>query len=525
MITAIRIENLRSLKDTGFIKIKPLTILLGANSSGKSTFLRSFLLFAQSVNKQLRGPISWFDDAMVDFGDFQTAINREAKDANDSIRFSYVIDNSKDNPFFIGNYSFRRKVTTKVYERLVVSISFTCDDGGTFINEITIQDESSTICAYIENRNSFVHFEVDGNEIEIEEKLKWNFASYHSIMPTLEHRSKDIEKRIGQMTYEAMIKFVADRCSSRLRNTDKIASLTYHTRDDKKKLLNYLKNNFPIKSFSKYVKENYWRTNSKEFLKLYGYLCFQRYQNLITIIDKQLTRFYTNSSYIAPARAEGNRYYRTQGFQISDIDPYGRNLQEFISSLDSSQKLSYQQFMFDILELIADTIGEEGHHSIVLKSQIGEFNLADVGFGYSQILPIITKLWYITEEHKKVHHFDEFGIIFTDYSVGINTLMEQPELHLHPAYQAKIADAFITTMKKMKNKGKESNLIVETHSETIINRLGRRIREQKISSSDVNVVIFNKKLLDSHTTVEEYTFNTNGQLENWPFGFFDPDQD
>lgn len=59
MITAIRIENLRSLKDTGFIQIKPLTILLGANSSGKSTFLRSFLLFAQSVNKQLRGPISF----------------------------------------------------------------------------------------------------------------------------------------------------------------------------------------------------------------------------------------------------------------------------------------------------------------------------------------------------------------------------------------------------------------------------------------------------------------------------------
>lgn len=96
MITAIRIENLRSLKDTGFIQIKPLTILLGANSSGKSTFLRSFLLFAQSVNKQLRGPISWFDDAMVDFGDFQTAVNNEARENGEPIRFSYVIDNTND---------------------------------------------------------------------------------------------------------------------------------------------------------------------------------------------------------------------------------------------------------------------------------------------------------------------------------------------------------------------------------------------------------------------------------------------
>lgn len=42
MITHVRIENFRSLKDTGWIQIKPVNILLGANSSGKSSFLRSF---------------------------------------------------------------------------------------------------------------------------------------------------------------------------------------------------------------------------------------------------------------------------------------------------------------------------------------------------------------------------------------------------------------------------------------------------------------------------------------------------
>ncbi len=70
MIKFIRIENLRSLKDTGFVELRPLTLLLGANSSGKSTFLRSFPLFTQSVNKKLRGALSWFDDSLVDFGDF-----------------------------------------------------------------------------------------------------------------------------------------------------------------------------------------------------------------------------------------------------------------------------------------------------------------------------------------------------------------------------------------------------------------------------------------------------------------------
>ena len=88
MISHIRIQNLRSLVDTGFIAIKPLTILLGANSSGKSTFLRSFPLFKQSVEKELREPISWFDDSLVDFGDFETAKSKIAPEEDGIINFA-----------------------------------------------------------------------------------------------------------------------------------------------------------------------------------------------------------------------------------------------------------------------------------------------------------------------------------------------------------------------------------------------------------------------------------------------------
>ena len=90
MITAVRIKNLRSLVDTGFIEIKPITLLLGANSTGKSTFLRSFPLYTQSVNKNLRGTISWFDDSLVDFGDYNTALNKFAGEG-ETIEFEYKI--------------------------------------------------------------------------------------------------------------------------------------------------------------------------------------------------------------------------------------------------------------------------------------------------------------------------------------------------------------------------------------------------------------------------------------------------
>ena len=54
---SIRIKNFRSLQDTGNIDLKPITILVGKNSAGKSTFLRTFPLFKQSVEERTKAPI------------------------------------------------------------------------------------------------------------------------------------------------------------------------------------------------------------------------------------------------------------------------------------------------------------------------------------------------------------------------------------------------------------------------------------------------------------------------------------
>ena len=64
---------------------------------------------------------------------------------------------------------------------------------------------------------------------------------------------------------------------------------------------------------------------------------------------------------------------------------------------------------------------------------------------------------------------------------------------------------------------------IETHSETIINRIGRRIREGKLDSKDVNVVIFEKSVQDINTTVKQTGFDDKGRLKDWPIGFFEPE--
>ena len=91
---ALRVENLRSLADTGFIALKPITLLLGQNSSGKSTFLRCFPLIRQSIEARTSGPILWYG-RFVDFGSFREAIRTDGENENITFHFRFTIHGSE----------------------------------------------------------------------------------------------------------------------------------------------------------------------------------------------------------------------------------------------------------------------------------------------------------------------------------------------------------------------------------------------------------------------------------------------
>ena len=76
----LRLKNYRCFEDTGVIDIKPVTFLVGANSSGKSSFLKFFPLLKQSMNVKRNGVFLWLSND-VDFKDF----NNTVKDGDGSI--------------------------------------------------------------------------------------------------------------------------------------------------------------------------------------------------------------------------------------------------------------------------------------------------------------------------------------------------------------------------------------------------------------------------------------------------------
>src|SRR5580704_690618 len=85
---SLRLKNFRSLGDTGRVELRPLTILVGANSSGKSSFLRFFPLLRQTLEAKSASPLLWYG-RYVDFGDFSQAVRRGAEPKEITIELDF----------------------------------------------------------------------------------------------------------------------------------------------------------------------------------------------------------------------------------------------------------------------------------------------------------------------------------------------------------------------------------------------------------------------------------------------------
>jgi hypothetical protein len=131
---------------------------------------------------------------------------------------------------------------------------------------------------------------------------------------------------------------------------------------------------------------------------------------------------------------------------------------------------------------------------------------SDVGAGFSQVIPILVALTSDT-----------------------TILYKQPEVHLHPKLQSKVADCFIETVNR-ENTVKNSFRIIETHSEHFILRLLRRVRESfgdellhsslTLQAADFSLVYFQPK--GDHSEIHQIRVAESGEfIDAWPDGFFD----
>lgn len=121
-------------------------------------------------------------------------------------------------------------------------------------------------------------------------------------------------------------------------------------------------------------------------------------------------------------------------------------------------------------------------------------NLSDVGFGVSQVLPVV--------------------VADMELSNGSTLMTAQPEIHLHPSVQANLGDYFV---QQINNSNK--NYVVETHSEYLLNRLRLEIAKGTLNADDIRVYYIN--LEEGKTKMHHVKFCKNGQIEGAPEDFFE----
>jgi predicted ATPase len=164
-----------------------------------------------------------------------------------------------------------------------------------------------------------------------------------------------------------------------------------------------------------------------------------------------------------------------------------RPFQEMIAYWLQEMGLIYD---FKVVELAKGS--SRWHAKVQVRRNGTEALLTDVGFGVSQVLPVVTLLQYVPE--------------------GSTVILEQPEIHLHPLAQAHLADVILNAALH-----RNVQVIVESHSEHLLLRLQRRVAEAEVSNEDLKLYFCDAP--DGTAILKPLSLDLLGSIDNWPEHF------
>lgn len=519
-LRAIRVKNLRSFMDTEEIPIRRINLLVGRNSGGKSTFARILPLIRQSTEVRKRSPVLWYG-RLVDFGSFHDSL-RNTKSVKE-IEISFRIDLNKKTS----------DLSTKVVDDELsynISTTITLSQKNlateTTISKLEINFEAIK-CVLTFDDQKLTLISVDELQ-EVVNPAYYQQISYPGLLPKINaYRFQKV--KVG--TKEVDVPTKTDLFTGAL--TREIASISKSNAqlDSYEELIDQLSFGSDKEILIQLKKPNEgptrWSTFCKTleeknpaFVRIRNLIIMAKLPLLLATIDEAITVLSKNVSYLEPLRATAQRYYRRQDLAVDEIDSRGSNVPFFLDNLTKYEKDELNKWLAKNFGISVETESAGGHIAIRLKIAGSDraVNLADTGFGYSQVLPIALQLWKLSAGWM----FMRSG---TDEFIRKTVVIEQPELHLHPALQSKLADIFVACTSDIEPQshyqGPGIDMIVETHSPSLVNRLGELVSMGMIAPSDVQVILFEKNEETGISTTRIAEYSPDGRLKNWPHGFFD----
>lgn len=431
MLTQLSVDNFKSWKTIDKMRLAPITGLFGTNSSGKTSILQLLLMLKQTIESSDRAQV-------LEFGDEKTLTNLGS--------FRDVIY-EHEHP---GAMDFA--LDWKLSKPLVAK------DPESKTNALFTADKLAFRCAVGENslgRLAVSSLEYDVNDYRFVLKRKGQSDAKYEL--TNEGQGIRFTRTQGRAwDLPAPVKFYG----------------------------------FPDQVYAYYQNAGFLRDLQLAFENLFG-------------------RLY----YLGPLREFPQRHYGWKGSEPADM---GRRGERVVDALLASQQrgadisTGYKRKRQTLEQRVAYWLKELGliydfnveriakennlYQVRVRKTpSSAEVLITDVGFGVSQILPVLVLCYYVPTG----------SIIF----------LEQPEIHLHPSVQSGLADVFVDAMRN-----RNVQIVVESHSEHLLRRLQRRIADETITPDQTALYFCEAGHDGSRLTALDV--DLYGNIRNWPKDFF-----
>lgn len=492
-------KGFKAFKKFPKIQLKPINVLCGTNSCGKTSYLQSLLLQVQTatdyssrrpIELKLMGDLTrlgeW-DDLC-----FKTSEKIETKDKPKEITFTYSIFSD----------CFQQKHFKQEYHRVLNMQKRTkiLSSRQEIFEELS---RYSTLKSFEWEIKLVFHKKCKEEPIRLS-KLVFNSSIHGELIKswsieTLSYKSRGIIK----------IKKAGVNC--------------YDFKDDSEIDVRIRSVGIPAGFTNRWVFfDRFEPVNKSDHLEKSKTLTLRNFCPEYYISSNYILALLRKIRFIGPLREPPRRMYQFERYTDLDIGVKGEySLQVLVSEskkkipstlLPINHKKHNTDNKIELLTCLNVWLNIMGLPEISLREfevpylsvyswelNQGIFKglLPDVGFGVSQILPILIEALRMEKEEILI--------------------LEQPEIHLHPSLQSKLAE-FILNLAKANR-----FFIIETHSEHFINRLclrSARARGEEVSKL-LNILFITNDGSEKGSQIKPVKISPYGEPENWPKGFFD----
>ena len=426
---SVTVKNFRCFRDEQKVRMAPLTLLVGENSTGKTSFLA---LLRALWDIGIREVAPDFRESPYDLGSFEDIVYR--RDADDG--------GAADS--FEAGFEYQKPIAHREnpgYRKVSFQVVFKERWGGIYPVERSVTGKDAWAKTQIsEVGNTIIKFGTP--------EIEWE-RSFPNIPPLMEDNGV-LSKIFNLVALSAVTVEDGQIASDKAIPVDKLQPL------------------FALLNATGLPKRTYAGAPVRSSPK----------------------RTYDS---VRPSRNPEGEYTPTYLANVSRRDP-----DEWKNFKSKLEKFGRQSGLFD--EIKINSFGETAGSPFQLhigkwrkKSKGLTRNLIDVGYGVSQALPLITEL--LDPEPMPLF------------------LVQQPEVHLHPSAQAALGTLFCEIA------GPERQLVVETHSDNIINRVLMDVRDKttNLKAEDVSILYFEPN--DGDVTIHSLHLDDRGNIMNAPPGY------